>query len=215
MPRPPIYVISLANSPRRASITAELARIGLGVTDFCFWDATLVPPDRDAYLYDRFPNIPITNDLTHGTLGCLMSYIELCTHLANTGSPSALVMEDDVEFMGSRADFEIIDWDVILRTYADKDWAFLHWYSHLPNATQAQIVTPAGAQRMKREAVSMLNRDAPIDIALHCDRAFNTGDLLRDTGKALFNHLYDPATSDKFLVNHHHNGKTGDHRSRK
>ena len=71
------------------------------------------------------------------------------------------------------------------------------------------------AKRMRREAVSMLNRDAPIDIALHCDRAFNSGDLMRDTGKALFNHLYDPATSDKFLVNRHHNGTTGDHRNRK
>ena len=213
--RPPIYVISLVGSQRRATITAELARIGVGASDFRFWDGTLVPDDRDGYLDARFPGAAVVNDLTHGTLGCLMSYVELCTHLADTGSPAALVLEDDVEFMGTRADFEAVDWDALLRAYASKEWVFLHWYSHLPNATQAQLVTPAGAARMRREALSMVNRDAPIDIALHCDRAFDAGDMLRDTGRALFNHLYDPRTSDKFLLNQFHNSTTSDHRTKK
>ena len=211
----PIYVISLPSSPRRVTIAAELARIGVEADEFRFWDGVLVPEDRDGFIESRFPNQPIANDLTHGTLGCLMSYIDLCAHLASTGVPAALVLEDDVEFMGTRADFEAVDWDDLLRRYAAKEWVFLHWYSHLPNATQAQIVTLAGARRMTREAVSMINRDAPIDIALHCDRAFDSGDLMRDTGVALFNHLYDRNTSDKFIINQIRNGTTDDHRTKK
>lgn len=215
MSPPPVIVISLPGSPRRATIAAELARIG---ATFTFWDGVVVGRDTTpaAYLAREFPGADVRNTLNHGTLGCLMAYLHLCRHLASdaAGADATLVLEDDVEFLGDARAWAAFDWDGFRERYGERDWTFLHWYSHLPNATQAQVITRRGAQRVWSRAVEVLNTDEPIDIAIHCRKLFDHADLFQDTGRALFNHLFDPRnprTSDKFIVNAACTGTVADH----
>ena len=185
----------------------ELARVG--VTSFTFWDGVVVPADRAAFLAERFPGATLTNTLTHGTLGVHLAFISLCAYLADTGAPMALVLEDDVEFLGDQAAFKAVQWEQIAAAYTTKDWVFLHWYSHDPVGMYAQLVMPKGARRMRTEAVAMLNRDTAIDLSFHCLNAFDHGNLYRDATRGLFRHR-SADHSEKYELNQLHNGKTGD-----
>lgn len=214
MAPPSVIVISLPGSPRRPKILAELARIGVTPT---FWDGIMIPHDRDAYLAAQFPGAAIRNTLTHGTLGCLMAYLLLCKRLGGgDDSPNdTLVLEDDVQFLGGAGDWAAFDWDAFRARYGERDWTFMHWYSHQPNATQAQVITRRGAQRVWARAVEVLNSDEPIDLAIHIEKMFDHADYFADTRRALFNHLFNPMdplqTSEKYIVNATVNGTIDDH----
>lgn len=95
---PPIFVISLKNSPRRAVISRHLASLGL---EFEFFDAIYgkaLPESELAKIdYDFYPrNYNAKKPLTLGEIGCAMSHIKLYEHIIANNIQEAIIFEDDV-----------------------------------------------------------------------------------------------------------------------
>lgn len=94
---PPIYVISLPGSKRRAGIEAAFNSLGL---PFQFWDgvngaeldeATLSHID-EAYTQQEWGH-----SLNKGEIGCALSHIQLYEHIVQERLSSAIILEDDAE----------------------------------------------------------------------------------------------------------------------
>lgn len=95
---PPIFVISLKNSPRRAVISRHLASLGL---KFEFFDAVYgkeLPESELAKVdYEFYPKIyNAKKPLTLGEVGCAISHINLYEHIVKNNIPEAIIFEDDV-----------------------------------------------------------------------------------------------------------------------
>lgn len=94
---PPIFIISLKNSPRREFIAKRLSDLNL---DFEFFDAVygkdlseeqLNQVDRE-FSMTRFAT---RKPLTLGEIGCAMSHINLYHHIVNNKIEKAIILEDD------------------------------------------------------------------------------------------------------------------------
>lgn len=98
MNTPPIFVISLKNSPRRAVISRHLASLEL---EFEFFDAiygkALSENELAKIDYDFYPrNYNARKPLTLGEIGCAMSHIKLYEHMIANNIQEAIIFEDDV-----------------------------------------------------------------------------------------------------------------------
>lgn len=94
---PPIFIISLKNSPRREVIAQRLSALGL---QFEFFDAvygkTLPKEELAKVDYEFYPkNYNAQKTLTLGEIGCAMSHIKLYEHLVKNNIEQAIILEDD------------------------------------------------------------------------------------------------------------------------
>lgn len=118
-PFPPIFVISLAReAERRAAMREELAGF-----DFEFFDA--VDGDRldgSEYrhrLHAGWWRIVRGRELSPGEIGCFLSHYALWQRMVETGTPSALILEDDARLEDGFATIveEIMkaetEWDIV------------------------------------------------------------------------------------------------------
>lgn len=92
---PPIFIISLKNSPRRDIISKRLAGLGL---QFEFFDATYGKTldentlgQVDYQYYQNFDN----KRLTLGEIGCALSHINVYEHIKKHNISQAIILEDD------------------------------------------------------------------------------------------------------------------------
>lgn len=92
---PPIFIISLKNSPRRDIISKRLNGLGL---KFEFFDAIYgkaLPEDElskvDYQYYQDFDN----KRLTLGEIGCALSHIRVYEFIKQNNIPEAIILEDD------------------------------------------------------------------------------------------------------------------------
>lgn len=95
---PPIFVISLRNSPRRQTISRHLSSLGL---DFEFFDAVygkaLSTEELSQIDYEFYvKNYNAKKPLTLGEIGCAMSHIKLYKHIIENNIQEAIIFEDDV-----------------------------------------------------------------------------------------------------------------------
>lgn len=92
---PPIFVISLNNSSRRAIISKRLRGLGL---NFEFFDAVygkeLSEQELSAVDY-QFYQTYNPKPLTLGEVGCAMSHIRIYEHMVKENISSAIILEDD------------------------------------------------------------------------------------------------------------------------
>ncbi|PJG60298.1 glycosyltransferase family 25 protein [Aeromonas cavernicola] len=93
----PIFVISLIRSAdRRASVTAQMANLGL---PFEFWDAVdgkKLDPETIAQVDFAEAQRFCGHKLSLGEVGCALSHIRLCEMLVAKQIPRAIILEDDV-----------------------------------------------------------------------------------------------------------------------
>lgn len=94
---PPIFIISLKNSPRREFINKRLTDLGFS---FEFFDATYGKDLSEEQLkeidFDFYPNkYAARRPLTLGEIGCAMSHIKLYEHLVHNNIEKAIILEDD------------------------------------------------------------------------------------------------------------------------
>ena len=92
---PPIFVISLKNSPRREFMAKRLSGLGL---QFEFFDAVYGKELSEVELakvdyqyYQDFDN----KRLTLGEIGCSLSHIRVYEHIKKNHIPEAIILEDD------------------------------------------------------------------------------------------------------------------------
>lgn len=94
---PPIFIISLKNSPRREFISKRLSDLGL---DFQFVDAVygkeLSKEQLDTIDFEFYPQkYAARKPLTLGEIGCAMSHINLYQYLVDNNIENAIILEDD------------------------------------------------------------------------------------------------------------------------
>lgn len=94
---PPIFIISLPNSPRRKDIAHRLNWLGI---PFQFFDATdgrtLSETELSQVDYHFFPNrFSVERKLTLGEIGCAISHIRVYQHIKQNNIPEAIILEDD------------------------------------------------------------------------------------------------------------------------
>lgn len=94
---PPIFIISLKNSPRREFISQRLNDLGLS---FQFIDAVygkeLSEDDLKLIDFDFYPKkYAARKPLTLGEIGCAMSHIKLYEHIVHNNIEKAIILEDD------------------------------------------------------------------------------------------------------------------------
>lgn len=94
---PPIFIISLKNSPRREFISKRLTDLGFA---FEFVDATYGKELSEEQLkeidFDFYPNkYAARRPLTLGEIGCAMSHIQLYEHIVHNNIEKAIILEDD------------------------------------------------------------------------------------------------------------------------
>ena len=119
---PPIFIISLKNSPRREFMAKRLNGLGL---QFEFFDAVygkelseeaLSKVDYSFYkTYNPHP-------LTLGEIGCATSHIKIYEHMAKNNISSAIILEDDA--IVSQFFKEIIT-DIISKIHHSYELVFL------------------------------------------------------------------------------------------
>ena len=116
---PPIFVISLERDvERRAAMRQELAAF-----DFEFFDAVDGDElDESAYrhrMQTDWWRIMRGRDLSPGEIGCFLSHYALWQRMVETGTPSALILEDDARLEDGFAVIveEIlkadVEWDIV------------------------------------------------------------------------------------------------------
>ena len=92
---PPIFVISLKNSPRRELIAKRLNGLGL---QFEFFDAvygkTLSEEELAKVNYQYYQDFD-NKRLTLGEIGCALSHIRVYEHIKTKHIPEAIILEDD------------------------------------------------------------------------------------------------------------------------
>ena len=117
---PPIFVVSLVReTDRRARMQKELKARQL---DFDFFDAVdgaeLAESCYRHRMQEQWWRIMRGRRLSPGEIGCFLSHYALWQHLVDTGTPCAIVLEDDAVLEDG---FPVIidallktDWDVVL-----------------------------------------------------------------------------------------------------
>lgn len=171
-------VISLAGSPRRAGMAAQLDRVtgpGGAPLDWAFFDACeAVPPILTHDL--AATRATIRRDMTRGEIGCFASHVSLW-HWLGRQPPDRLllVLEDDLvldpEFMAQLSQIAASHPEIpYLRLYAKAPaparvigrvaGRHLVRYQGIAFGTQAYLMRPAAAQRL---AASVIRITRPID----------------------------------------------------
>ncbi len=94
---PPVFVISLVDSPRRAFIADRLNAMGI---KFEFFDAvygkTLPQEILEKVDYDYYvKELKSKKKLTLGEIGCAMSHIGVYEKIVRENIPQAIILEDD------------------------------------------------------------------------------------------------------------------------
>lgn len=124
MPLPPIFIISLKNSPRRAVIAKRLSSLNIS---FEFFDA-IYGKDLTSYQlseidYEFYPKYyAARKPLTLGEIGCAMSHIQLYRRIIDNNIEQAIILEDDAIVY---QDFEAIVRDILKKVPKRREIIFL------------------------------------------------------------------------------------------
>jgi glycosyl transferase family 25 len=164
----PTYLINLdRDTERLEQMTQRLHALGL---PFRRWPAVMgrsLAPDERRALYDEQANRQrYHTPMVDGEIGCYASHLRLWQHLVDSGTPAALVLEDDVVLQPSllsvaQALAGCADgWDMVklmgrprepdAETRPLVDGIALLRYRRPPSLTGAYLVSAAGAARLAR-----------------------------------------------------------------
>ncbi len=169
----PIYVINLdQDTDRLASITERLNHLKLPFKRFSAYRGKNIPDHlKSEFFLDR------SCSLQDGEVGCYASHLDCMKRFIDTGLPSAIILEDDVDF---HPDFSRLisefcklppDLD-ILRLSSVPKYSYvpvgtiepcfeLVKYSKIPHSTGGYYITHCGAQKFVRFQKPRTN---PLDI---------------------------------------------------
>lgn len=94
---PPIFIISLKDSPRRKEISARLSSLGL---EFQFFDAVygkeLTQEQLEKVDFEFYPKkYAARKPLTLGEIGCALSHIKMYEYIIENNILEAIILEDD------------------------------------------------------------------------------------------------------------------------
>jgi glycosyl transferase, family 25 len=95
----PIFVISLKNSPQRFQrVQEELARFGLSPQLIRGIDGRRKASLIKRLWRRRFFSDKHNRDMSPGEIGCLASHVRVLRHIIRSGTPAAIILEDDATF---------------------------------------------------------------------------------------------------------------------
>ncbi|WP_386688435.1 glycosyltransferase family 25 protein [Lonepinella sp. MS14437] len=121
---PPIFIISLKNSPRREAIAQRFTALNIS---FQFFDAvygkTLGKEELSQVDYEFYPKKYLAKKpLTIGEIGCAMSHIKVYQYMVEQHIEQAIIFEDDIII---HHDFTKIISDVLKRVPSRREIVFL------------------------------------------------------------------------------------------
>ena len=187
---------------------------------FEFADGVMVSQDRHAFLrewmattFPELPPSPISTELSHGTLGTLLAFLQLFKRIAEDDRHAlSLVVEDDSVINGA-FDFGCIKWDALHESGGNSMFTFVH-RSTKRYGLWAQLVSREGAQFMVGNVLDVLRANIPIDFYIWEHPSITRYNLFASTGAWLFqqvapeNHV---AHSERLRINMWHNGHARDY----
>ena len=202
---PPVHVVSLPGSARRAVVAAHLERLGIA---FAFADGVAVPPDRDAFV-ERFfaeelglPPPPSPAKLSHGSLGCALAFLRVIARAGRASTGPFVVLEDDATF-NPALDPALVRWAPILEKTRGCDVAFLH-ATPARCGTVALLVNPGLVRFLAEARPAHELVDVPIDVYLWRHPGVRRFVFQDVAGAGMFCHaggMNDAATSERLQAN--------------